>query len=78
MVGPSFSEDDRERTHRRLKIGFVGLVGASTGLVALQVGPTLPELVAAIAGGLVVGAALTWFVARNLRKMVPDEGHRSR
>lgn len=78
MVGPSFSEDERERTSRRLKVGFVGLVGASAGLVALQVGSTLPQLVAVVAAGLAVGAVLTWFVARNLRELTPEDPRRRR
>lgn len=60
MVGP-VSNDERESFTRRLKVGFVVLVGVSAGLITLQ-GDTGPVvLVGAVVGGLVAGALLTRF-----------------
>lgn len=64
MVGPSMSEEDRRVASFRLKAGFVLLVGASGGLVALQVDPTLPQLAGAVVGGLLVGYLLVRYLVR--------------
>lgn len=77
MVGPSFSDDDRVLASRLLKVGLVILVGISGALVAVQSGADAPVVAASFAGGVVAGAALTWFVARNLRQIQP-EGLRER
>lgn len=77
MVGPSFSDDERLRTSRRLKVGFVLLIAVSGALVAHQGGGGATLIAASFVGCLVVGAALTWFVARNLRQIQP-EGMRAR
>jgi len=66
MVGSSLTDDEKETANTRLKIGFVLLVAASMGLMALQVDPTPLQLAVVIAVGLVVGVALLWFVLRNL------------
>ncbi|WP_129116461.1 hypothetical protein [Halegenticoccus tardaugens] len=71
MVGPSISDEGRRTANARLKIGFVALVGLSGGLVALQVNPTLPQLAAAVVGGLVVGWLLLWFLVRSFRRVEP-------
>ncbi|MFB6126011.1 MAG: hypothetical protein ABEJ79_01745 [Halolamina sp.] len=78
MVGPSFTAEERDDTHRLLKIGFAFLVAVSMGMVALQSDPTAVELLAVLAVGLGIGAGLSWFVARNLRRMLPDAGSRRR
>ena len=62
MVGPSLSEENRRVASRRLKLGFVGLVGVSAGLVALAGGATATQALVALAGGLVVGGALLWYL----------------
>lgn len=77
MVGPSVSDDERLRTTRMLKAGFVLLIAASGALVAYQGGGDATLVAASFAGCLVVGAALTWFVVRNLRQIQP-EGMRTR
>jgi len=66
MVGSSLTDDEKDTANTRLKIGFVVLVAASMGLMALQVDPTPLQLVVVIAVGLVVGVGLLWFVLRNL------------
>lgn len=64
MVGPSMTDEERRAAGLRLKVGFVALVGASAGLVALQVDSSLPQLAAAVAGGVAVGAVLIWYLTR--------------
>ncbi|PSQ07649.1 hypothetical protein BRC97_03070 [Halobacteriales archaeon QS_6_71_20] len=71
MVGPSFSEEEREATTLRLKAGLVLLIGVSGGLVSLQVDPSPLQLVVAVAVSLLVGFVLTWFVVRTLREFSP-------
>lgn len=72
MVGPSTSEDDRSRSALRLKAGFVLLVGASAGIVAYRADATLAQAAVVVVAGLLLGLALVWFVARNLRQLRPD------
>ncbi|WP_424018715.1 hypothetical protein ACOZ4N_04350 [Halorientalis pallida] len=60
MVGP-VSNDERESFTRRLKIGFVVLVGVSAGLITLQGDPSPVVLAGAVVAGLVAGALLTRF-----------------
>lgn len=62
MVGPSLSEERRRVVSRRLKLGFVGLVGASAGLVALGGGATTVQALVAIGAGLVLGGVLLWYL----------------
>ena len=71
MVGPSLTDEERDSANRRLKVGFVLLVGASGGLVAAEAGGTATELAAGVVGGVVVGAVLLWFVVRTLREFQP-------
>lgn len=59
MVGPR-SRAERATTRRRLAIGFVLLVGASGGLIALRADAEPVAVVAATATGLVVGRILVW------------------
>jgi purine-cytosine permease-like protein len=58
MVGPSLSEEDRAVASRRLKLGFVVLVGCSGGLVALAAGATPSQALVAVVVGLLAGGAL--------------------
>jgi len=58
MVGPSLSDEDRAVASRRLKFGFVGLVGCSGGLVALSAGAAPTQVAGAALVGLVLGWAL--------------------
>jgi lysozyme family protein len=64
MVGPSLTDDERDAANTRLKIGFVLLVAASGGMVALQTGGTPVQLVGGTVGGTVVGLVLLWFLLR--------------
>ncbi|WP_224449380.1 hypothetical protein [Haloprofundus salilacus] len=68
MVGPSLSDDERDAASRRLKLFFVVLVGASGGLIALQVEPTPLELALSTVGGLLVGWVLLVFLVRSFRQ----------
>ena len=62
MVGPSLSDEDRAVASRRLKVGFVVLVGCSGGLVALTAGATAPQALGAVLVGLLVGGALMMYL----------------
>jgi len=62
MVGPSLSDEDRRVASRRLKLGFVGLVGCSGGLVALAADATPVQALAAVLVGLLVGGALVAYL----------------
>lgn len=66
MVGPSISDDKRTDGMRRLKIGFVGLVGVSGGLIAIQGGAPLSLVALAVLGGLLTGGALLWYLNWSL------------
>lgn len=68
MVGSSLTDNEKTVANRRLKIGFVLLVGASTALMSLSIGPTRLQLGVAFVAGCGVGIALLWFVLRNLRE----------
>jgi len=57
MVGPIRGEDRRVAT-RRLKVGFVLLVGLSSGLITLQGDPSIFIFVLAVLLGCVVGLLL--------------------
>ncbi len=66
MVGPSLTEEKRENGMQRLRYGFVGLVGASAGLTAVQAGASLAIIALAACVGLVVGGALLWYLDWSL------------
>ena len=71
MVGPSTSDDERRTAALRFKAGFVLLVGLSGGLVAFSVGASTSEVAAVVVAGLLVGAALTWWLVRSYRQIRP-------
>ena len=64
MVGPSLSEAERDQRLRAIKTGFVLVVGLSGGLVALSGDASLELVAASIAGGLLVGIGLVWYLTR--------------
>jgi len=62
MVGPSLTPEAYATEMTRLRVGFVVLVGASGGLIALSAGADL-----LVAGGvslvaLALGAFLVWYL----------------
>ncbi|PSQ25350.1 hypothetical protein BRD03_14040 [Halobacteriales archaeon QS_9_68_17] len=63
MVGPSISEEQRERSRTRLKAGFVLLVGVSAGMIAVQGNASLPSVLAVVAAGLVLGVLLVYYLS---------------
>ena len=70
MTGP-VSDEDRERTMTRLKVGTVLLVGLSAGLITSQ-GDASPAVVAAaVVAGLLVGAALVRFLFPSIEQLAP-------
>ncbi len=72
MVGSSIDAADRSRAALWFKLGFTLLVGLSAGLVSLQVGASSEFTLAAVVVGTAIGAVMTWFVARELRRIQPD------
>jgi len=61
MVDP-IGDEERASFTRKLKWGVTLLVGLSAGLVASQADATAVEAAGAVAGGLVVGYAIAWFI----------------
>lgn len=61
MVGP-MSDDDRNSLARRLKVGFVVLIGASAGLITSQGEATALEALLITVVGLAFGALVVWVV----------------
>ena len=70
MTGP-VSDEERERTMSRLKIGTVFLVGLSAGLITSQGDASLAVVAAAVLLGLLVGAALVWFLFPSIETLAP-------
>ena len=64
MVGPSITDDERRVASRRLKAGFVVLVGVSGALVALQVDATPVQMGAAALAAGVLGLLLLLYLDR--------------
>lgn len=71
MVEP-VSNEERSAFALKVKLALSGLVGVSAGLIALQAGASLPVVGAAMLGGLVIGAALIWFVFRGVGSVGPS------
>jgi ABC-type nickel/cobalt efflux system permease component RcnA len=60
MVGPT-TREERRSASRRLKLGFVLLVGLSGGLITLQGDVSLLVSVLAVLAGLFVGVVMVVF-----------------
>ncbi|WP_049986891.1 hypothetical protein [Halobellus rufus] len=71
MVGPSLTDEERDVASKRLKLGFVALVGASGGLIAIQAGGGATVIAAGIVGGLLLGIVLLWFLLRWWSEFLP-------
>ncbi|QAU13631.1 hypothetical protein EKH57_13400 [Halorubrum sp. BOL3-1] len=63
MVGP-ISEAERDSGNRKIKLALLAIVTVSPALLALQFGPSPVELLAALGGGLLLGAAVVWYLGR--------------
>ncbi len=70
MTGP-ISEEDRERTMGRLKVGSVLLVGLSAGLITSQGDASPRVVVAAVVAGLALGGLLVWYLFPSLEGLAP-------
>lgn len=64
MAGRSTRDRGNENGGRRLKGGFVLLVGFSGGMIALQAGASPLVVVAATIAGFLAGFALLWYMVR--------------
>ena len=60
MVGPT-TREERRSASRRLKLGFVALVGISGGLITLQGDVSVLLTVLAVLVGLLVGVVIVAF-----------------
>ena len=72
MVESSIDTAERNRSALLLKALFTATVGASAGMVSIQAGVAIEFVVVAVAVGLAIGAVMTWFVVRNIRRVQPD------
>lgn len=63
MVGPSLSEEEQRERRRRLKTGFVVLVGVSAGMIAFQGGADPASILAVTVAGLLLGVALVYYLS---------------
>ncbi|MCH7659764.1 MAG: hypothetical protein IH933_04010 [Euryarchaeota archaeon] len=61
MVGP-MSDAERRAGSQRLAVGFITLVGASAGIMALSGGATFVQAAAVTGAGLALGGALIWWL----------------
>mgnify|MGYP000473994696 CR=1 FL=1 len=77
MVDP-IPNDDRARTLRWVKLGVVLLVGLSAGLIAVQGGASLRAVLAAAAGGLLVGSVLVWYLFPDVDAIAPASNRQYR
>jgi hypothetical protein len=60
MVGPT-TQEERRTASRRLRLGFVALVGLSGGLITLQGDVSLLVSALAVLAGLLVGVVMVAF-----------------
>jgi hypothetical protein len=75
MVGPMSSEERSEGAFK-IKIGATLVVGVSMGLITLQGDVPLWMTGVAVLAGLVVGAALVWFVFPGTGEVKSTRGRR--
>jgi len=72
MVGPSLTPSERDVASRRLKAGFVALVGISGALIAIQAGGSPLIITAGFVVGLALGVVLLWFLLRWWAEFLPS------
>jgi len=70
MTGP-ISDEDRERTMTRMKVGSVLLIGVSAGLITSQGDASLQVVVAAVVAGLLLGGVLVWYLFPSIEALSP-------
>lgn len=77
MVG-GISDEERERFAVKLKVGFVLLVGLSSGLITLYADVGWQGFLLATSVGLVVGLLLVWLVFPERTDLERGSSSRSR
>lgn len=60
MVDP-VSQEERDSFNRKLKVAVAALVAASTAMVALGAGASLPQAAVALLAGVLVGGVIAWY-----------------
>jgi len=70
MVGP-ISDAERNSTIIKVKVATVLLVGASAGLITTQGDASLPVLLVAVVGGLLLGVFLVWLLFPDTEQLSP-------
>lgn len=75
MVGP-ISDEERDSATRKVKLFFTALVGLSAGLVTLQGDPSPLVFLGAVAGGLVFGGLVIWYVFPDTSDLTRRRGRR--
>jgi len=70
MTGP-ISDEDRERTMTRMKVGSILLIGVSAGLITSQGDASLRVVVAAVVAGLLLGGVLVWYLFPSIEALSP-------
>lgn len=75
VVGSSMTNEERDVASRRLKVGFVALVGVSGALTALHAGGSSAVIAAGFVGGTALGVVLLWFVRRWWAEFLPSPNH---
>ncbi len=63
MVEP-MSEAERDAGNRQIKAVILLVVAVTPPLIALQLDPSLAELLAALAGGTALGLVVVWYLGR--------------
>ncbi|WP_128904096.1 hypothetical protein [Halorubrum amylolyticum] len=58
------SEAERDAGNRQIKAVILLVVAVTPPLIALQLDPSLAELLAALAGGTALGLVVVWYLGR--------------
>lgn len=77
MVGP-VSDEERSSFARKVKIGFVLLVGLSGGLITLQANAGVAVFAGATGAGMILGVVLVWIAFPDREDLGRGDPSRSR
>lgn len=77
MVAP-LSDAERDAGNRKVKLGILLIVAVSPPLIALQMDPSLLELIAALGVGVGLGLLVVWYLSRLGSEFTRSSAGRSR